>query len=78
MWYYLLYPFRDLLNFLNILRYITFRASMAALTAFVLVLVFGPAIIRTLKHLHIGQNVRERRVSEKLNDLHKSKQGTPT
>lgn len=78
MWYYLLYPFRDFLNFLNILRYITFRASMAALTAFVLVLVFGPAIIRTLKQLHIGQNVRERRVSEKLNDLHKSKQGTPT
>jgi phospho-N-acetylmuramoyl-pentapeptide-transferase len=78
MLYYLLYPFHDAFNFLNIFRYITFRASMAALTAFILSLVFGPAIIRTLKALHIGQNIRDKKESARLNDLHKDKQGTPT
>ncbi len=51
---------------------------MAALTAFALSLMFGPAIIRMLKALHIGQNIRDRKVSERLNDLHRGKQGTPT
>jgi phospho-N-acetylmuramoyl-pentapeptide-transferase len=78
MLYYFLYPFHDVFNFLNIFRYITFRASMAALTAFALSLIFGPAIIRTLKALHIGQNIRDKKESVKLNDLHKNKQGTPT
>ena len=78
MLYYLLYPFHDLFNFFNILRYITFRAIMAALTAFILSLIFGPAIIRTLKALHIGQNIRDKKESERLNVLHQYKQGTPT
>ncbi|MFA6384422.1 MAG: phospho-N-acetylmuramoyl-pentapeptide-transferase [Candidatus Omnitrophota bacterium] len=78
MLYYLLYPFHDVFNFFNILRYITFRAIMAALTAFILSLIFGPGIIKMLKALHIGQNIRDKKVSERLNDLHKSKQGTPT
>jgi phospho-N-acetylmuramoyl-pentapeptide-transferase len=78
MLYYLLYPLHEYFNFLNILRYITFRAVMAALTAFILSLVFGPATIRTLKALHIGQNIRDSKESEKLHRLHKDKQGTPT
>jgi len=78
MLYYLLLPFQSTFNFLNIFRYITFRASMAALTSFALSLIFGPAVIRKLKELHIGQNIRERNVSEKLNALHKNKQGIPT
>jgi phospho-N-acetylmuramoyl-pentapeptide-transferase len=51
---------------------------MAAVTAFLLCLIFGPAIIRWLKRMSIGQNIRGRQESEKLHDLHKSKQGTPT
>ena len=78
MLYYLLYSFHDSVSFFNIFRYITFRASMAAVTAFLLCLIFGPAIIRWLKRMSIGQNIRGRQESEKLHDLHKSKQGTPT
>lgn len=78
MLYYLFYQLHDSLNFLNIFRYITFRASMAALTAFLLSLFFGPSIIRKLKELHIGQNVRGKGESEQLYAHHKNKQGTPT
>lgn len=78
MIYYLLYPLSKLFSGLNIVRYISFRAVLAALTAFVLSLVFGPAVIRTLKQLHIGQNIRDAKESDRLHDLHKTKQGTPT
>lgn len=77
MLYHLLYPLHDVIFALNIFRYITFRAAMAAVTAFLLSLIFGPAIIRTLARLNIGENVRKED-SQKLYDLHKKKQDTPT
>ncbi len=77
MLYYLLYPLRDFWFGFNVFKYITFRAAMASLTAFLISLIFGPMIIRWLKDLNFGQNIRREHV-ESLYDLHKHKQGTPT
>lgn len=77
MLYYLLYPLHNIISFFNIFRYITFRASMAAITAFLVSLIFGPVIIKMLKKLKIGENVRKED-SAKLYELHSNKQDTPT
>ncbi|MFH0763770.1 MAG: phospho-N-acetylmuramoyl-pentapeptide-transferase [Candidatus Omnitrophota bacterium] len=77
MLYYLFYPLRDFWFGFNVFKYITFRAAMASLTAFLICLVFGPFIINWLKMLNFGQNIRREHV-ESLYDLHKHKQGTPT
>ena len=77
MLYYLFYPLRDLWFGFNVFRYITFRAAMASLTAFLICLIFGPYIINWLKKLNFGQNIRREHV-ESLYNLHKHKQGTPT
>jgi phospho-N-acetylmuramoyl-pentapeptide-transferase len=50
---------------------------MAALTAFILSLVFGPLVIRMLKSWKIGENVKKEE-SQKLYELISSKQDTPT
>ncbi|MDD5044703.1 MAG: phospho-N-acetylmuramoyl-pentapeptide-transferase [Candidatus Omnitrophica bacterium] len=78
MLYYLLFPFHDILPVFNVIRYITFRAGMAALTAFLLSLLIGPRLIHKLKKMHIGQEVRKEEDSAQLYDLHRKKQGTPT
>ena len=77
MLYHLLYPLHKIIFVFNVFRYITFRAAMAALTAFLISLIFGPAIIRTLKRLEIGEKIRKED-SKKLYELHSKKQGTPT
>lgn len=50
---------------------------MAALTAFLISLIFGPPVIKMLKKLKIGENIR-REDSAKLYELHSKKQDTPT
>ena len=77
MLYYLLYPLKDLWFGFNVFKYITFRAAMASLTAFLISVIFGPYIIRWLKELNFGQNIRREHV-EGLYNLHKHKEGTPT
>ncbi|MFH1791589.1 MAG: phospho-N-acetylmuramoyl-pentapeptide-transferase [Candidatus Omnitrophota bacterium] len=77
MLYYLLFPLRDIWFGFNIFRYITFRAAMASVTAFIISIVIGPVIIRLLASLKIGQNIRKDYV-ENLYELHKHKEGTPT
>lgn len=77
MLYHLLYPLRDVIFAFNLFRYITFRAAMAAMTAFLISLILGPAIIRTLTRLKIGENVRKED-SARLYELHGNKQNTPT
>ena len=77
MLYHLLYPLRDIWFGFNVFKYITFRAVMAALTAFLISLIFGPFIIKWLKELNFGQYIRKDHVGP-LYDLHKHKQGTPT
>jgi len=77
MFYHLLYPLRDFISVFNLFRYITFRAVMAALTAFLLSLIFGPLLIKKLKALNVREKINKAD-SQKLDDLHHHKQNTPT
>ncbi|RQP21533.1 phospho-N-acetylmuramoyl-pentapeptide-transferase [Piscinibacter terrae] len=61
------------LGFFRVFQYITFRAVMAAMTALLIGLAFGPWVIRRLTEMKIGQPIREYGVKE-----HMSKSGTPT
>ncbi|PZP35849.1 MAG: phospho-N-acetylmuramoyl-pentapeptide-transferase [Roseateles depolymerans] len=69
-WLQGLYP--DL-GFLRVFQYITFRAVMAAMTALLIGLAFGPWVIRRLTEMKIGQPIRAYGVQQ-----HLSKSGTPT
>jgi len=60
-------------GFFRVFQYITFRAVMAALTALLIGLVAGPAVIRRLGALKIGQPIREYAMQS-----HLAKNGTPT
>jgi len=77
MLYNIFYPLSGYFSFLNLFKYITFRAIMAAVTAFLVSLIFGPVVIRKLKKLNIGEQTRKED-SAKLDDLHRKKQDTPT
>ncbi|MCV2349471.1 phospho-N-acetylmuramoyl-pentapeptide-transferase [Paucibacter sp. Y2R2-4] len=69
-WLQGLYP--DL-GFLRVFQYITFRAVMAAMTALLIGLAFGPWVIRRLTEMKIGQPIREYGIQQ-----HLAKNGTPT
>lgn len=73
MLYALLYPLHTTFSGFNVLRYITFRAVMAALTAFVVSFLFGPWLIRKLTAAKIGQQIRPDGP-----ERHQTKAGTPT
>ena len=60
-------------GFFRVFTYITFRAVMAALTALIIGLAFGPWVIRRLTALKIGQPIRSDGVQ-----AHMVKSGTPT
>ncbi|MBF0216523.1 MAG: phospho-N-acetylmuramoyl-pentapeptide-transferase [Candidatus Omnitrophica bacterium] len=77
MLFFLLYPLRDLWFGFNVFKYLTFRASMATVTSFVLCIWLGPIMIEWLKTLKLGQYVRNQHV-EKLDDFLTTKKGTPT
>ena len=77
MLYHLLYPLHHIISFFNIFRYITFRSAMAALTSFIISLIFAPILIRKLKALKIGEKIRNED-SVRLHELHRNKQDTPT
>ncbi len=76
MIYELLYPLRhkaEWLGFLNVLRYIPFRAIAATITAMLMSFVLAPWFIRELQKKQIGQVVRTDGP-----ESHMSKAGTPT
>ena len=60
-------------GFFRVFQYITFRAVMAAMTALLIGLVAGPAVIRRLTSLKIGQPIRGYGMQ-----THLAKSGTPT
>ncbi|MRD47588.1 phospho-N-acetylmuramoyl-pentapeptide-transferase [Caenimonas koreensis] len=60
-------------GFLRVIQYLTFRAVMAAMTSLLIGLIAGPAVIRRLTALKIGQPVRGYGM-----ETHLSKSGTPT
>jgi len=61
------------LGFFRVFQYLTFRAVMAAMTALLIGLAFGPMVIRRLAALKIGQPIREYGIQ-----AHLAKAGTPT
>lgn len=76
----MLYYLQDLMRYyspLRIFQYITFRAFMSAGTAFAISMLFGPALIRLLRRIKFGQEIRKEHVGE-LYEMHRKKQGTPT
>lgn len=66
------------LSFLNLLKYLTFRAAFGCLLAFVLSVIAGPRVIRRLISLKVGQPIRTAEEVHKLAELHGGKVGTPT
>src|SRR4028119_1203191 len=73
MLYYLLFELRDVFVGFNAFRYITFRTAFAALTALLISLVLGPWLIERMKHIKLGQYIREEGPKS-----HQAKAGTPT
>ena len=73
MLYQLLWTLHEAWPPLHVIRYITFRTLIAGLTALTLSLLLGPALIRRLTALQIGQAIREDGPQ-----AHLSKKGTPT
>ncbi|HOM15664.1 MAG TPA: phospho-N-acetylmuramoyl-pentapeptide-transferase, partial [Rubrivivax sp.] len=69
-WLLGLYP--EEFSFLRVFQYITFRAVMAAMTALLIGLGFGPGVIRRLAALKIGQPIRGYGMQ-----THLAKSGTP-
>ena len=68
----------DFLKAFNVFQYITFRSVFAALTAFVLSLLFGNYTIRKLLSLKYNQPIRSAEEVNKLAEIHGKKAGTPT
>ncbi len=62
----------------NVFQYITFRGLCAAITSFLLSLLFGNYVIRLLVSLKFGQPIRTAEEVHKLFELHGAKKGTPT
>ena len=58
---------------LNIVQYISFRATGAAITALIISFLIGPIIIRTLNFHHFGEKIRKNGP-----DSHLRKEGTPS
>src|SRR3990172_11021036 len=73
MLYSLLYNLHEWFSPMNVFRYITFRTSLAILTAMFFSLIFGPWIIRRLKKLSMTQQIRDDGPK-----THMNKVGTPT
>jgi len=70
---YLLYPLHTSYGVLNVFRYITFRAFAASITSVLFCMLAGPAYIRFLQKLQMGQVIRDDGPQS-----HLSKKGTPT
>ena len=73
MLYHLLYPLRDVISGFNVFRYVTFRTAFAALTALMISFILGPWLIERMKHIKLGQFIREEGPKS-----HQMKAGTPT
>jgi phospho-N-acetylmuramoyl-pentapeptide-transferase len=71
--YYLLIPLTEYFSGFRLVRYISFRAAAAAVTALLVAYVVGPKINRALQRLQMNQVV-----PEGTPDTHKAKSATPT
>ncbi|MBX3283564.1 MAG: phospho-N-acetylmuramoyl-pentapeptide-transferase [Acidobacteria bacterium] len=57
----------------NVFQYVTFRTAWATITALLISLLLGKTVIRKLRELNVGQEIRE-----ELSEEHQAKKGTPT
>ncbi len=73
MLYHILVPLQEYVSYLRLFQYITFRSAYAALTALLLVLIFGNVVIRWLQGLKFREEIRELGPQS-----HRTKAGTPT
>jgi phospho-N-acetylmuramoyl-pentapeptide-transferase len=73
MFYELFYPLSAKFSFLNVFRYITFRAAYAGITSLVIFLLLGDTMIRALQKYQIREKIRKDGPQQ-----HLSKSGTPT
>lgn len=73
MLYHLILPLKEYVSYLRLFQYITFRSAYAALTALVIVLIFGNMVILWLRHLRLKESIRDDGPV-----THKNKAGTPT
>ena len=73
MLYHLLYPLTKTFSGFNVFKYITFRSAGAVITALLVSFLLGPGLIRRLRALNVGQQVRDDGPQ-----THLTKQGTPT
>jgi phospho-N-acetylmuramoyl-pentapeptide-transferase len=73
MLYWFLYSFETRLSVLNVFRYITFRSGMAAVTAFLFVILTGRPFIDWIRRRQYGQAIRDDGPQ-----THLKKKGTPT
>jgi phospho-N-acetylmuramoyl-pentapeptide-transferase len=73
MLYHLLFSLREVWSAFNVFQYLTFRSALAGATAVLLSLLLGPATIRWLRRLSVGQSIREEGP-----ERHQAKAGTPT
>lgn len=73
MLYYLFLELTNYVSGLNLFRYITTRATAAAVTALVISLIFGPMFLRLLHKYQVSEKIREEGP-----ESHKAKEGTPT
>lgn len=73
MLYHLLAPLGKSVLLFNLFNYISFRAAGAMVTALLMAFLIGPAMIRRLRALKVGQVIRAEGPAS-----HQAKRGTPT
>lgn len=73
MFYHFILPLKEYVSYFRLFQYISFRSAFAALTALMLVLIFGGIVIRWLQRLKLGEQIRNLGP-----ESHKTKAGTPT
>jgi phospho-N-acetylmuramoyl-pentapeptide-transferase len=73
MLYHMLYPLTKTFSGFNVFKYLTFRGAGAVITALLVSFLLGPGLIRRLRTLKVGQQVRDDGPQ-----THLTKQGTPT
>ena len=77
MFYHLFYPLRESFGALNIFGYISFRAAMAAVTAFTVSMIAGPPVIRFLRSKRVVED-EGKTDSGTLNEIRSGRSSVPT
>jgi phospho-N-acetylmuramoyl-pentapeptide-transferase len=77
LFYKLIYPLHEYVQGLELIRYISFRAGLAAITAFFICVLVGSKVIKVLKKRNVSEDTSKTE-SETLKDLHSDKKNVPT